>query len=42
MVNELVTNGAYSDLLSNVNFYVMPSINPDGYAYSFSDVSVYV
>ncbi|XP_050697047.1 carboxypeptidase B-like [Eriocheir sinensis] len=38
MVNELVTNSAtYDDILSNVNFYVMPAINPDGYAYTFSD-----
>lgn len=41
MVNELVTNrDTYSDLLSSVNFYVMPSINPDGYSYTFTDVSV--
>lgn len=40
MVNELVTNSAtYDDILSNVNFYVMASINPDGYAYTFTDVS---
>ncbi|KAK8397432.1 hypothetical protein O3P69_004876 [Scylla paramamosain] len=38
MVNELVTNSnTYDDLLSNVNFYVMPSINPDGYSYTFTD-----
>ena len=41
MINELVTNsGAYNDLLSNVNFYVMPVINPDGYDYTFTDVSL--
>lgn len=40
MINELLTNIAtYDDLLSNLNIYVMPSINPDGYAYTFTDVS---
>ncbi|TOF71443.1 hypothetical protein CGJ15_28030, partial [Vibrio parahaemolyticus] len=38
IVNELVTHSdTYDDLLSNVNFYVMPVINPDGYAYTFTD-----
>nr|P04069.1 RecName: Full=Carboxypeptidase B [Astacus astacus]prf//1004229A CPase B [Astacus astacus] len=38
IVNEFVSNSAtYDDILSNVNFYVMPTINPDGYAYTFTD-----
>ncbi|XP_042856915.1 carboxypeptidase B-like [Penaeus japonicus] len=38
MLNELVTNSAtYDDLLSNVNFYFIPSINPDGYEYCHTD-----
>ncbi|KAK3859816.1 hypothetical protein Pcinc_034096 [Petrolisthes cinctipes] len=39
IINELV-NGAsstYSDLLAGVNFHFMPVINPDGYAYTFSN-----
>lgn len=38
IINELVRDRViYSDLLSKVNFYVMPVINPDGYEYSFTD-----
>ncbi|KAK8397433.1 hypothetical protein O3P69_004877 [Scylla paramamosain] len=38
LVNQLVTNSsAHDDLLSSVNFYFMPVINPDGYDYSFTD-----
>ncbi|XP_071538310.1 carboxypeptidase B-like [Panulirus ornatus] len=38
MINELVTKrDTYDDILSNVNFYFMPSINPDGYDYTFTD-----
>lgn len=38
MVNELVQNSdTYSDILSSVNFYIMPAINPDGYEYCFTD-----
>ncbi|PYZ99327.1 hypothetical protein A6K26_009850 [Gammaproteobacteria bacterium 2W06] len=38
MLNELVTNSdTYDDILSAVNFYVMPSINPDGYEYCHTD-----
>lgn len=41
MINELVAGAStYADLLSSVNFYFMPVINPDGYAYTFSNVSV--
>ncbi|KAK3870803.1 hypothetical protein Pcinc_023998 [Petrolisthes cinctipes] len=39
MINELVTKGSgeFSELLSKVNFYVMPSINPDGYQYTWTN-----
>merc|ERR1712002_580263 len=38
MVNEFLQNSdTYADLLSSVNFYVMPDINPDGYEYCFTD-----
>lgn len=38
MVHQLIQNRAsLDDILSNVNFYVMPSINPDGYSYTFTD-----
>ncbi|XP_037782742.1 carboxypeptidase B-like [Penaeus monodon] len=38
MLNELVTNSAtYDAILSSVNFYIMPSINPDGYEYCHTD-----
>lgn len=41
MMNELVTKGSgeFSELLSRVNFYIMPSINPDGYQFTWTDVS---
>ncbi|KAK8397132.1 hypothetical protein O3P69_004667 [Scylla paramamosain] len=36
MINKLVTNSTeYDDLLSQVNFYFMPVINPDGYDFTF-------
>lgn len=39
IINELVNGAAtYADLLSSVNFYFMPVINPDGYAFTFSNV----
>jgi len=38
MANQLVQDKAtYASLLSQVNFYFMPVINPDGYAYTFSN-----
>jgi len=40
IINELTTkydsNPAYKELVDNVNFYILPSINPDGYEYSRS------
>jgi len=40
VINELATkydsNPVYKDLVEKVNFYILPSINPDGYEYSRS------
>ncbi|KAK7082274.1 hypothetical protein SK128_016692 [Halocaridina rubra] len=38
IINEFVQNSdTYADILAGVNFYIMPSINPDGYAYTWSN-----
>lgn len=38
MMNELIENDAeHSDLTENLDWYILPSHNPDGYAFSISD-----
>jgi len=34
-LNQLIESGSYQDILDAVDFYVLPSINPDGYVYSW-------
>ncbi|CAL4085605.1 unnamed protein product [Meganyctiphanes norvegica] len=34
-INQLVESGSYQDILDAVDFYIIPSINPDGYVYSW-------
>jgi len=36
IINELTTNAQYSTLLSQVDFYLMPVVNADGYAYTWT------
>ncbi|KAG7175044.1 Carboxypeptidase B-like 5 [Homarus americanus] len=39
IIDQLVTKKeTYDDLLSNVNFYFMPIVNPDGYYYTYTTV----
>ncbi len=35
MMNELATNSAANeDLLNSLDWYILPVVNPDGYAYT--------
>nr|QFR04920.1 metallocarboxypeptidase [Euphausia superba] len=36
-LNQLIESGSYQDILDAVDFYVIPSINPDGYVYSWTN-----
>lgn len=36
-INQLVESGSYQDILDAVDFYIIPSINPDGYVYSWEN-----
>ena len=38
MVNELTENAAaHQDLIDQLDWYILPVTNPDGYAYTISD-----
>jgi len=34
LINELVNNPSLTDLIENLDFYILPIMNPDGYAYT--------
>lgn len=39
-INELIFNTANSGLFSAVDFYFIPVLNPDGYEFTHTDVSI--
>lgn len=39
IIQELVENPANRAILQNVDFYILPVLNPDGYEYSRTNVS---
>lgn len=39
IINQLVENSANAQLYQDVDWYVIPSLNPDGYEYTHTTVS---
>lgn len=39
IIQQLVENPEYRQLVENINWIIVPVLNPDGYEYSFTDVS---
>ena len=43
IINELVENfNIYKHILDHIDIHFVPSINPDGYAYSHAEVRIYI
>lgn len=40
IIDQLLENPANSDLLSGLDWHIMPSVNPDGYEYSHTTVRI--
>lgn len=42
MINEMITKRTeYADILSAIDFVIIPNANPDGYDYSRTDVNLF-
>lgn len=41
IIDQLVTNPENSILYENVDWYLLPLLNPDGYEYTFKKASIY-
>ena len=39
VLREIVENAASNGYVDQINFHMLPVANPDGYEYTFSDVS---
>lgn len=39
VINQLIENSSNSDLLSSLEWHLLPVVNPDGYEYSHTHVS---
>lgn len=42
VINQLVENSANADLYQNVDWVIVPVVNPDGYEFSHVDVSIII
>lgn len=40
VIQELVENPANRQLIEDINWIIVPVLNPDGYEYTFTDVSM--
>lgn len=42
IIQQLVENQANRKMIENVDWYIVPVLNPDGYEYTFTNVSIFL